>query len=114
MDPNLLIPLLLFGGSDKRTADIIKRTLPVALPGQSGQRFALAAFVADRELKRQEQAEQQIIQEVVKTGNIKDSDALATKFPVHHALYVKLPAAMQASIVFSVDGGRPEVGARKS
>lgn len=114
MDPNLLIPLLLVSGSKQRMADIIKRTLPAALPGQPGQRFALAALVAERELKRQEQAQQQIIQQVVEVDKIKDSAALANKFPALHAIFVKLPAAVQASIVFSVDVGRPEVSARKS
>jgi hypothetical protein len=106
MDPNLLIPLLLFSGSKQRMADIIKRTLPTALPGQPGQRFALAALVADRELKRQEQTEQEMIQEVVTVGHIKDSDELEKNFPVLHAVFVKLPAAVQARIVFAAAGAR--------
>jgi hypothetical protein len=105
MDPNLLIPLLLFSGSKQRMADIIKLTLPT-LPGQPGQRFALAALVADRELKRQEQTEQEMIQEVVTVGHIKDSDELEKNFPVLHAVFVKLPAAVQARIVFAAAGAR--------
>ena len=105
MDPNLLSPLLLFSGSKQRMADIITGALPAALPGQPGQRFALAALVAERELKRQEQAEQEIIRQVVEVDEIQDSAALANKFPVLHAVFVKLPAAVQASIFPA--GGAP-------
>src|SRR5215470_20016574 len=100
MDPNLLIPFLLFSGSQEHVADIVKRTLPVALPGPPGQRFALAALVADKELKRQDDADKQIIQEVVSAAKIKDVKAFADQLPLLYAVFVKLPAALQASIAF--------------
>jgi hypothetical protein len=114
MDSNLLIPLLLFGGSKQRMGNILKRTLPVAMPGPPGQRFALAALVADKELKRQEQADQEIIQQVVKAGRIKDSATLAATIPALHAVFVNLPEAVQASIEFPADTARSVDGARKS
>jgi len=113
MDQNLLIPLLLFSGSQEHAADILKRTLPVALPGPPGQRFALAAFVADKDLKRQDEADKQIIQEVVSVAKIPDPDTFAAQLPLLHAVFVKLPAALQETIFF-VSAGQAAGGSRKT
>jgi len=104
MDPNFLIPFLLFSGSQEHMADILKRTLPVALPGPPGQRFALAAIVADKEFKRQDEGNKLLIQEVVSAAKIKDVDDFATKLPQLHAVFVKLPGALQKTISFEVAG----------
>jgi hypothetical protein len=109
MDPilNPLIALLIFGGSQQRTANIIRRTFPVALPGSSGQRFLLAALVADRDVRRQEAADTKIIQEVVDKDQITDDQALKAKFPLLHEVFVKLPAG---SIVFPAAAPPAPVG----
>ena len=112
MDPNLLIMLLLFGGAQEHTADIVKRTLPVALPGPAGQRFALAAFVADKELKRQDEEDKQIIQEVINADSITDEAALKAKSETLHAVFTRLPASVQQSIAFFRE--KPAEGSRKS
>jgi hypothetical protein len=106
---NFLITLLLFGGAQSHSRDIIKRTLPVTLPGSAGQRFALAAVLAGRELKLQEQEEKQIIQEVVDKTHIQDGAALEQQFPALHAVFVRLPPAVQTSIVFSGSGDGDQV-----
>lgn len=117
MDQNLLIPLLFFGGSQGRGAEIIKRTLPVTLPGPPGQRFALAALVAAKELKRQDQTEQTIIQHVIDQDRIKDAAALNSKFPKLHEIFLKLPEAVRANIKFPITAPpatAPDAGRGKS
>jgi hypothetical protein len=121
MDSNLLIPLLLFGKASGRGSEVIKRTLPVALPGPPGQRFLLAALVADKDLKRQEQADKEkeqadkeSIQEVINVDRITNESAFKDKLPKLHAVFLKLPAAVRESIVFPGDAGQPAGGSRKS
>jgi hypothetical protein len=94
---NLLIPFLLFGGlfgggSRQRMADIFRQSLlPISIgPG-------LAALVADRELRRQEEADTKMIQQVVDNDQITSDQALKDKFPLLHEVFAKLPAG---SIIF--------------
>jgi hypothetical protein len=88
MYPNLsLLPLiLLFGGNQQRMADIFRQAL---LPNLIGP--ALATFVADRELRRQEEADTKMIQQVVDNDQITTDQALKNKFPLLHEVFAKLP-----------------------
>src|SRR5919107_955394 len=103
MDQNLLIPLLLFGGSEGRGAEVIKRTLTMTLPGRPDQRFVLAAMVTAKELKRQDETVLAIIQDVVTQDKIKDADTLKRKFSKLYEVFTTLPAAVQDSITFYTD-----------
>jgi hypothetical protein len=99
MDQNLLIPLLFFGGSQGRGAEVIKRTLPGTL-SSPGQRFLLTALFAAKELKRQDETVLTIIQDVVTQDKIKDADTLKRKFSKLYEVFTKLPVAVQDSIQF--------------
>jgi hypothetical protein len=97
MYPNLN-PLFLFllsggGGSQRRVADIFRQAfLPMSIgPGP-------AALLAEREFRRQQEADKTIIEEVVNDFTVKKEE-----LPKHKALnelYTSLPEAVQASIKF--------------
>ncbi len=99
MDPNFLM-LLFFGGSQGRGAEVVKRTLPVTLLGSPLQRFWLAALVAAKELKRQDETVLTIVQDVVTQDKIKDADTLKRKFSKLYEVFTTLPAAVRDSIQF--------------
>jgi hypothetical protein len=89
-------PLILFllGAPQQRVAAIFSRTL---LPNLIGGPV-LAALVQDRELRRQEETDKTIIQEVVNDFAVKKE-----QLPKHKALnqlYTSLPEALQTSITF--------------
>jgi hypothetical protein len=95
MNPNLNVnPLILFllfgglfGGPRQRIADIFGRSLlPIAIGPTP------AAVFADRELRRQEEADTKMIQQVVDKDGITTEDALKNKFPLLHEVFAKLPA----------------------
>src|SRR4051794_13586284 len=94
---NPLFLFLLLGESAGRGKEVMKRILPATLTGPSG--LALAAFVANKDIQRQEQADKDIIEEVVKNAGIANAEALKDKFPkVHDLVYVKLPVSVQSTI----------------
>jgi hypothetical protein len=116
MDQNLLIPLLFFGGSQGRGAEVIKRTLPGTLSNPS-QRFLLTALFAAKELKRQDETVLTIIQDVVTQDRIKDAAALNSKFPKLHEIFLKLPETVRATIKFPImtpPASAPDAGRGKS
>jgi hypothetical protein len=118
MNPNILM-LLLFsrslggfaGGSPggSRTQAILKRVFPVALTGSLSQRVAVAAIVAEGELRRQEIADEQnqkadneadknIIKQVVDKDGIKSETALKEKFSLLYDVYINLPQDLRVQI----------------
>jgi hypothetical protein len=105
MNPFFLF--LLLGEPAGRGNEVMKRILPATLTGPSG--LALAAFVASKDIQRQEQADKEIIEELVKNSGITNAEALKEKFPrLHDLAYVKLPVALQNSIFAAgaADSGR--------
>ena len=113
MDSSFLISLMLIGRSKQGMADILKGTLPATLSNPS-QRFVMAALMTEKELKHQEEANRDVIREVVKVVGIKDRDTLESKFPTLYAVFAKLPTSVQDSIEFPAGDGRPTDGSRKS
>lgn len=102
LDPtlNLLIALLIFDGSEERMARIVRRTIPAALPGSPGERLTVAAIEADKELSSQEDADFQIVQDVVTNATVKKEE-LPTRFKEINKLFTNLPEAVQANIHFT-------------
>lgn len=93
---DLLIPLLLFGGNQRLT----RQLLPLAIPGPPGQRLAVGAVFASQEIKKQEQVDLQVVREAIAVGSIKDLATLTKSAPTIAKLYAGLKPADQASIVF--------------
>lgn len=122
MDSNLLMLLLLSGGSlggspgGSRTEAIIKRTIPVLMPGPLGAKMAVAFLVAKKDLELQEKADKEkenadkekenadnnahkeAIKGVVKLAQIKDEAELLAKLPALHDLFETLPDPDKAEI----------------
>jgi hypothetical protein len=108
-----LFLFLLLGQSAGHGKEVMKRILPTTLTGQSA--VAVAAFMANKDIERQEQVDKEIIEEVVKNGGIANAEALKDKFPkLHDLVYLKLPLTVQNGIFSAgaADTGR-SVSARK-
>jgi hypothetical protein len=96
-----LIPFLVISDTPRpRRRDLTERLLPAAFPGADGQRLAVAAMVADRQVRRQGQVEEQMVREAVATGAFRSVEHLAEQAPAIHAAYQRLPPAVQATIQF--------------
>ena len=100
MNPTLLLllPFLAPGGSGQRLKELTSRLLPTMLPGPPGQRLAVAAIVADQQIRRQERQQVEIAKEVVQTNNIKTIDALKKKTPKLGTFVAGLTPSAQAEI----------------
>ena len=100
MNPTLLLLLPFLGpaGSGQRLKELTSRLLPTMLPGPPGQRLALAAIVADQQVRRQERQQVELAKEVVQAGNIKDIDTLKQKNPKLGSLVASMGPSAQAEI----------------
>lgn len=96
-----LLPMIVMSGVPKaRRAALVEQLLPMALPGPRAQTLALAAMSAEQQMKRQAQAEQQLLEAAIEAGGIKTTEELE-KFPVLYAAFTRLPAATQTAIFAS-------------
>ena len=99
MNPNpnlsLLVPLLLFGEDRQRMAAIFRQSL---LPMSIGP--WVAALVADRELRQQDEKEKNIIQEIITADNLVDPDSLQNKSKTLREVYDTLPEVVRNGIKF--------------
>jgi hypothetical protein len=111
---NPLLLFLLLGESAGPGKKFMKRIFPATLPGPTG--LALTAVFAKQDIqsqeqadKDQEQANKDIVVEVVKNDGIANEEALKGKFPkLYDLTYLKLPEAVQDSIFPAATGaGRP-------
>ena len=80
-------------------ARLAEQLLPIALPGSTSQRLAVAAITAEQQLERQALTEQLIVKEAITAAEFEDAAALAP-FPALEAAFRRLPAAVQA-VIFS-------------
>jgi len=104
-----IIPLLVIDKVPRsQRAAVAEQLLPVALPGSSSQRLAVAAITAEQQVKRQTLADRNLVEEVVKVVAIPDAVALAEQCPEHHRVFTKLPPEIQAQI-FDSNSSRPGV-----
>lgn len=96
-----LIPLLVIDKLPRsQRAAVAEQLLPVALPGSSSQRLAIAAITAEQQIRRENLADKSLVQEVVDNANVKDAQDLARAFPQVNRAFTRLPPALQAQIVF--------------
>jgi hypothetical protein len=109
MNPTLLVllPFLAPSRSTQKLKELTSRMLPAMLPGPPGQRLAVAALVADQQIKRQERQQVEIAKEVVQAGKIKDIDALKEKLPKLAAIVTGLAPSAQAEILKAVPASTP-------
>jgi hypothetical protein len=120
MNPMNLMFLFMLGetagsGSGK---DTMQRFLPAMTPGPTG--LMLAAVFAKKAQQSQaqadkdrEEANRDIIEEVIKIDEISSTSALKNKFPKLHDLFLTLPEAMQGTIFPAAPGGGRTAASRK-
>jgi hypothetical protein len=100
MNPTLLLLLPFLGpaGSGQRLKELTSRLLPTMLPGPPGERMALAAIVADQQIRRQERQQVEIAKEAVAAGKFTDLDKLKLKAPALGTFVAGLNPTKQAEI----------------
>jgi hypothetical protein len=76
-------------------ARLAEQLLPVALPGSTSQRLAIAAITAEQQLERQALTEQGIVEDAINAASFENLEALEA-FPALQAAFRRLPAARQA------------------
>jgi hypothetical protein len=95
-----LLPLFVISRVPKPSrAALAEQLLPIALPGPSSQRLALAAIGAERQLKRQALTEQRLVEEAIKAGKF-TSPADLVSFPALELAFKRLPVPVQ-TVIFS-------------
>ena len=117
---NPLFLFLLLSGSSGRGAQVMQQILP-ALPVVPGHRLVLAALAAKRQEqadkekeKAKEQADKEILVDVVTHDEIANAEALKAKFPKLYLVFEKLPLDVQNSIFpANPTGGGRSAGSRK-
>jgi len=85
-------------------AAVAEQLLPVALPGPSSQRLAVAAIRAEQQARRQAVEERNIVEEAVRVAGITDADDLNKRWPEHFRAFSRLTPDVQAEI-FNSQGG---------
>jgi hypothetical protein len=117
---NPLLLFLLLGESAGPRKKFMKRILPATLlDHRTG--LALSAVFAKQDIqsqeqadKDQEQANKDIVAEVVNNHGIANEEALKGKFPkLYDLAYLKLPEAVQDSIFPAAAGGGRPAASRK-
>jgi hypothetical protein len=94
-----IIPLLVIDqASRSQRAAIAEQLLPLALPGPSSQRLAMAAMAAEQQAKRQALADRNMVQEAVSASHIEDAADLANKCPELYRAFTRLTPEVQAEI----------------
>lgn len=94
-----IIPLLMIEQVPRsQRAAVAEQLLPVALPGSSSQRLAVAAITAEQQVKRQIGIDRNMIGEAVKAAGIASADELAKRCPEIHRTFTRLPPDLQAQI----------------
>jgi hypothetical protein len=100
-----IIPLLVIDKVPRsQRAAVAEQLLPVALPGSSSQRLAIAAITAEQQVKRQTLVERNMVEEAVKAAAIPNADELAKRCPEIHRAFTRLPPELQAQIFDSNAG----------
>lgn len=100
-----IIPLLVIDKVPRsQRAAVAEQLLPVALPGSSSQRLAVAAITAEQQVKRQTTAERNMVEEAVKAAGIESATELASSCPELHRAFTRLPPELQAQIFDSNSG----------
>jgi len=113
MNPMNLLFLFMLGESAGAGPgkDVLQRAIPAMAPGLPGIMAATvfakkARQIQEKADKDQEDANKDIVVEVVTNGGIGDEDALRGKFPkVHEHAFLKLPEAEQDKIFTTTRGG---------
>lgn len=102
-----IIPLLVIDKVPRsQRAAVAEQLLPVALPGSSSQRLAVAAITAEQNVKRQMLIERNMVEEAVKAAAIPNAAELAKQCPEIHRAFTRLPPDLQAQI-FDNNAGKP-------
>lgn len=102
-----IIPLLVIDRVPRsQRAAIAEQLLPVALPGPSSQRLAVAAITAEQQARRQTLVERNMVEEAVKAAEIPNASELAKRCPELHRAFTRLPPDLQAQI-FDSNAGKP-------
>lgn len=103
---NLIIPLMVISKlQPSQRAAVAEQLLPVALPGPSSQRLAVAAITAEQQVKRQTLVERNMVEEAVNAAHIPNAEALASSCPELHRAFTRLPPDLQTQI-FSSNAGK--------
>jgi len=101
-----IIPLLVIDKVPRsQRAAVAEQLLPVALPGSSSQRLAVAAITAEQNVKRQTLVERNMVDEAVRAAEISTAAELARQCPEIHRAFTRLPPELQAQI-FDSNAGR--------
>lgn len=78
-------------------ARVAEQLLPFAFPAAPAQRMMIAAFTAERQVQRQAQTEQRLVEEAIKAGGFTAPADLST-FPALNVAFNNLPPAIQAGL----------------
>jgi len=93
-----LLPMFVISRVPKPSrAALAEQLLPMALPGPSSQRLALAAIGAERQLKRQALTEQRLVEDAIRAAKFTAAAQLAP-FPALDGAFKRLPVAVQSAI----------------
>jgi hypothetical protein len=101
------LPLMMLSGLGRQErAAVLERMLPAMLPVSGGQRLTFTALMAEQQVKRQLQVEEQLVGEAVKAAKFTRAEELAP-FPTLQQKFANLSAAAKAKI-FPPPTPRPE------
>jgi hypothetical protein len=93
----IILPLLLAELGGQQRAAVLERMLPVMLPVPGNQRVAFTALLAQQQVQREAQIDEQLVEEAVNAAKFKNRDQL-NPFPTLAKTFASLSAAAQARI----------------
>jgi hypothetical protein len=92
------LPLMMLSGLGRQErAAVLERMLPAMLPVSAGQRLTFTALIAEQQVRRQLQVEEQLVGEAVKAARFTKAEDLAP-FPTLQQKFANLSAAAKARI----------------
>lgn len=92
-----ILPLVLSGLGRQQRAAFLERMMPAMLPVSGGQRLTFTALIAEQQVKRQSQIEEQLVGEAVKAAKFTKAEDLAP-FPTLQQKFASLSEAAKAKI----------------
>jgi hypothetical protein len=92
-----ILPMLISGLGRQQRAAFLERMMPAMLPVPDGQRLTMTALMAEQQVKRQSQVDEQVVAEAVQAGKLTKADELA-KYPTLQQKYLALSEAAKARI----------------
>lgn len=92
-----ILTLLLMDLPKEQRKQVAEQLLPFAIPGGASQ-MTFAAITAERQVKKQAQLEERLVEEAITAGSIRTPEALAN-FPALQSAFNRLPVATRTRII---------------